>query len=575
MPPAPVVEFENFSFRYKAQKEPTLSGLNLTLYEGERILILGASGSGKSTLANCINGLIPFAYEGELSGSCRVNGRETRELSIFTLSHEAGTALQDTDAQFVGLSVGEDAAFIMENNALPREEMLPRVRRNCAQVGMEEFLSSLPFNLSGGQKQRAALAGILDEETRILIFDEPLASLDPRGGQAAMELISGISQNHTVIIIEHRLEDVLHRPPDRIVLLEKGRIVSDSGPAELLTSGVLPRFGILEPLFLKAMQYARCGLEDVSSVLESGAYTLSPENGEKLRSFFQSKVPGPEAEAGGEIIRVEDLSFAYEEAGAEPALRQVSLIVRRGESIAVIGKNGAGKSTLAKLLCGVIRPSGGAVFLEGKNTASLSIREIAGRIGYVMQDPNQMLVKDIVKDEVELALRLRKFPPGEIERRARNALAICELYGMRNWPIEALSYGQKKRVTIASVLALEPDIIILDEPTAGQDYRHYREIMSFIEKLNRDYSKTIMLITHDMHLALEECHRALVFADGLLIADGPVFSVLSDQAVVDRAHLKMTSLYALAESLSLPGRQCIETYINYERSLRNPPEAGP
>jgi energy-coupling factor transport system ATP-binding protein len=390
-----------------------------------------------------------------------------------------------------------------------------------------------------------------------------------------MDLISRVSADHTVIIIEHRLEDVLYRPLDRIILLDRGRIVRDGSPAELLKSGILARYGIREPLCLKAMKYAQCGLDDLSPVLDGGAFELSAENSEKLRSFFERKVPGPEAEAGDEIIRVENLSFAYEEAQAEPALRGVSLTVRRGETIAVIGKNGAGKSTLAKLLCGVIRPSGGAIFLEGKNAASLSIREIAEHIGYVMQDPNQMLVRDIVKDEVELALRLRKFSETELERRAKSALSICELYGMRNWPLDALSYGQKKRLTIASVLALEPEIIIMDEPTAGQDYRHYMEIMTFIEKLNREYGKTIILITHDMHLALEETRRALVFADGFLIADGPVFSVLSDRGIVEKAHLKPTSLYTLAESLRLPGKTCIETYINYERSLRGVPRAEP
>jgi energy-coupling factor transport system ATP-binding protein len=567
--PRPVVEFDNFSFRYKAQKEPTLIGITLTVYEGEKVLILGASGSGKSTLASCINGLIPFAYEGELSGSCRVNGRETRELSIFELSHEVGTVLQDTDAQFVGLSVGEDVAFAMENNALGRDEMLVRVLQNCSEVGMESFLGALPFSLSGGQKQRAALAGVLDKETYTLIFDEPLASLDPRGGMSAIDLIGRISKNHTVIIIEHRLEDVLYRPIDRVVLLDRGRIVSNGGPGELLKSNALNRYGIREPLYLKAMKYARCSLDSIPSPAEDGVFELTEESSEKLRIFFEEEIPRPAEGGGNEIIRIEDLSFAYDESPAAPTLRKVSLTINRGETIAVIGKNGAGKSTLAKLLCGIVRPSAGNIFLNGEKTSSLSIREIAGHIGYVMQDPNQMLVKDTVKDEVELALRLRDFSGAEIERRTRETLQTCDLYGMRNWPIEALSYGQKKRVTIASVLALEPEIIILDEPTAGQDYRRYTEIMTFIEKLNRDHGKTMVLITHDMHLALEEARRALVFADGLLIADGPVYNILADRNIVEQAHLKISSLYTLAESLGLSGRHCIEAYINHERAMRS------
>jgi energy-coupling factor transport system ATP-binding protein len=353
---------------------------------------------------------------------------------------------------------------------------------------------------------------------------------------------------------------------DRIILLDGGRIVSDSGPAELLRSDILERYGIREPLYFKAMKYAGCEPQDAGGILEGAAFELSAENNKKLRSFFEKEIPLTEEPGAGELIRLENLSFSYDESGA--ALRDVSLSIARGEIIAVIGKNGAGKSTLAKLLCGLERPSAGRIFLDGKDISSLSIREIADHIGYVMQDPNQMLVRDIVKDEVELALGLRQFPQGEIARRAKNALEICELYGMRNWPVEALSYGQKKRLTIASVLALEPEIIILDEPTAGQDYRHYREIMDFVEKLNREHGKTILLITHDMHLALEEARRALVFADGFLVADGPVFGVLADPGTVERARLKPTSLYALAESLGLPPRRCVETYIRRERAGR-------
>jgi len=567
----PVISFEDFCFHYKIQNKPTLHDINLTIYEGEKVLILGASGSGKSTLANCINGLIPFSFDGKITGSLKVNGLETRDLSIFKLSTMVGTVLQDSDAQFVGLSVGEDIAFAMENDNIPREEMLPKVLENSKEVGMEDFLPALPFNLSGGQKQKVALAGVLGDSMNILIFDEPLASLDPYSGTVTIDLIDKISRsgNRTTIIIEHRLEDALFRPVDRIVLMDKGRIVANTTTMELLCSDILKQYGIREPLYVSALKYAGCELTKIKGLEDPAEMSLSDSDVNRLRNFFSIKPDSESPVYGDETIRTDDVTFSYIRGPkAKNVLNDISFSVRKGERVALIGKNGAGKTTLARLVCGIDRPDAGVIYINGENQKKMSVREIGEEIGYVMQNPNQMIVKDIIKDEVELALKLKKLPEDEVKSRAENTLRTCELYRMRNWPVDAVSYGQKKRITVASILALEPEVVILDEPTAGQDYRHYMEIINFINRLNAEFGKTIIFITHDMHLAIENTDRAIVLSEGQLIADESVFSVLSDDDVIKRANLKQTSLYTLALKIGISPEKCIEHYILHERSER-------
>ena len=562
-----LIEFKDFTFHYKVQSKPTLHDINLTIYEGEKVLILGPSGSGKSTLSNCINGLIPFSEKGTIQGSLKVDGIETKEASIFKLSKVVGTGLQDSDAQFVGLSVGEDIAFALENENMPRSEMIPKVEATAQIVGMEEFLEHLPYSLSGGQKQKVALAGVMHDKVKILIFDEPLAALDPHMGMVAVDLIDRIcrDQNKTAIIIEHRLEDVLYRPVDRIILMAEGRIVADMSPEELLRSELLDQYGIREPLYLTAMKYAGCNLQNQEGISDLAQMKLTQENRDKLEEFFRRQTDEYTPELGEPVIEVENVDFAYDK---DVVVKNVNCSIRRGEKLALIGKNGAGKTTLARLVCGINRPTKGQIKIRGNDYMALSIKEIGEFIGYVMQNPNHMLVKDIIHDEVDMALKLRGYPQEDVEARTKRALEMCDLYSMRNWPVSSVSYGQRKRITIATVMALEPDVIILDEPTAGQDYRHYVEIIEFINQLNTEYGKTIILITHDMHLAIENTDRAIVFADGEIIADDHVFRVLSDDDVITRASLKQTSLYTLACMLGVSPEEFISHFISYERMVK-------
>ncbi|MDR2211862.1 MAG: ABC transporter ATP-binding protein [Spirochaetaceae bacterium] len=575
----PALEFKDFSFRYRSQTEPTLRNINLRFERGEKILILGPSGSGKSTLIHCINGLIPHAFPGEYTGTVSLLGEDIFGLGSFEISKRVGTVLQDTDGQFVGLSAAEDIAFALENDCIPPAEMHRRVREAAALVDMEAHLTKAPQDLSGGQKQRVSIAGVLVDNVEVLLFDEPLANLDPAAGEEAVKLIDSLhrEKGRTIIIVEHRLEDVLHRRVDRIVVLDGGRIAADQPPEELLSSDLLRRTGIREPLYLSALRYAgvtvnpRMGPQSLETLdLDYGP--LRGWDRTLARETAPPPKPGGPEERAGKLLEVRDLRFRYSR-GEKEALRGISFSVARGECVTLAGKNGSGKSTLAKCICGFVRPDSGKIYFDGFDLEKLSIMERAEKIGYVMQNPNQMISFPLIYDEVALGLRTRRIGEGEIKERVHDVLRICGLYPFRNWPVSALSYGQKKRLTIASILILQPSFIILDEPTAGQDLRHYTEFMEFLLALNRDRGIALLLITHDMHLMLEYSVRAVVLSGGNPVADAAPFEVLTDDGVIEKARLKRTSLYGLAVKAGLPDpRSFVARYIGHERRRR---ESGP
>ena len=561
----PILEFKHFSFQYNSQSEPTVMDIDFTLRRGEKVLIAGPSGCGKSTLANCINGLIPFSYRGEMTGSVTLGGRETRDLSIFEISRMVGTVLQDSDGQFVGLTVAEDIAFALENDCVEEPELHDRVAAAAKLVDVDTHLSHAPGELSGGQKQRVSLAGVLVDDVDILLFDEPLANLDPATGKQAMELIDRMQKETgaAVIIIEHRLEDVLHRDVDRIVLMREGRIIADQSPDELLSGPLLTETGIREPLYITALKYAGAKITPAMAPHSIRTVVIDETAREKVQHWYRTAPPAPPRDELPELLEVRDVSFAYP--GGHQALRHISVAIRRGELTAVVGTNGAGKTTFSKVVCGFETQQEGTVFLNGEDMAGLSIKERADHIGYVMQNPNQMISKVQIFDEVALGLRTRGVPEEEIGPRVEDALRVCGLWPFRNWPVSALSFGQKKRVTIASILVLEPELIILDEPTAGQDYRHYTDIMEFLTELNRR-GVTICMITHDMHLMLEYARRAVVFSRGEIIADDTGANILTDPDIIARASLKETSLYDLAVKCGIDSpRDFVQRFIDYER----------
>ena len=565
---SPVISFKDFSFQYRAQKKPTLTGINLDIYPGEKVLIAGPSGSGKSTLAGCINGLNPFSNPGECKGTLTVDGVDAPHSSIFELSAHVGTVLQDPDGQFIGLTVGEDIAFALENSCTPQDEMHAITHHAAELVGIENHLDYAPHELSGGQKQRVSLAGVMVDQVKILLFDEPLANLDPAAGKQAIELIDEIQKKTgtTILIIEHRLEDVLWRNVDRIVLVNDGTILADLTPDELLSTSLLSDNGIREPLYVTAMRYAGIEITKEKKPAHVDSVVLDGTDRKKLKEWFEAQ-PLPKDEGEREkLLEVNHLNFGYTK--GQQTLRNVSLSIDKGEMVSIVGRNGAGKSTFSKLICGFEDPDSGEVMFHGKDLLKENIRHRAKYIGYVMQNPNQMISKTMIYDEVALSLQKAGLPDAEIRQKVEDTLKICGLYPFRNWPVSALSFGQKKRVTIASVLVQDPELIILDEPTAGQDFKHYTEIMEFLRKLN-ERGVTVVMITHDMHLMLEYTPRALVFSDGQLIADRRASEVLCDPELIERAALKETSLFTLANQCEItPPEAFVERFIGEDREVR-------
>lgn len=547
------ISFNQFTFQYDAQAEATLKDISFDIVKGEKVLILGPSGSGKSTLAQCLNGIIPNIHKGQAKGQVRIDGQDIFKQSIYDKSQLVSTVLQDPDGQFIGLTVAEDLAFALENDCADQSEMKDKVALWAERLDLTSLLNYRPQDLSGGQKQRVSLAGVLIDESPILLFDEPLANLDPKSGQETIDLIDKIHKEvgATTIIIEHRLEDVLYRPVDRILLVNDGTLLFNGSPDELLSSTLLLENGIREPLYVTVLRQLGFDIRDAQNLSQLDALDLSD-------LVLPDRVLKDKRDSSSDsILKVEGLSVSY---GDNPAIiEDMSFSLKKGERLAIVGKNGAGKSTLAKALCGFV-PSQGKLTYKGQNISQDSIAERSERIGFVLQNPNQMISQTMIFDEVALGLRLRGIEEDEVEERVHEVLKTCGLYSFRNWPISALSFGQKKRVTIASILVLKPEIIILDEPTAGQDYKTYTDIMNFLDSLQKQ-GHTIVMITHDMQLMLEYSDRCLVVVEGKIIADDNPVTILNQKDLLESANLKQTSLYTLGQKLSSDPVEVTQYYI--------------
>ena len=547
------ISFNQFTFQYDAQAEATLKDISFDIAKGEKVLILGPSGSGKSTLAQCLNGIIPNIHKGQAQGQVRIDGQDIFKQSIYDKSQLVSTVLQDPDGQFIGLTVAEDLAFALENDCADQSEMKDKVALWAERLDLTSLLNHRPQDLSGGQKQRVSLAGVLIDESPILLFDEPLANLDPKSGQETIDLIDKIHKEvgATTIIIEHRLEDVLYRPVDRILLVNDGELLFNGSPDELLSSTLLLENGIREPLYVTVLRQLGFDTRDAQNLSQLDALDLSD------LALPDRVLKDKRDSSSDSILKVEGLSVSY---GDNPAIiEDMSFSLKKGERLAIVGKNGAGKSTLAKALCGFV-PSQGKLTYKGQDISQDSIAERSERIGFVLQNPNQMISQTMIFDEVALGLRLRGIEEAEVEERVHEVLKTCGLYSFRKWPISALSFGQKKRVTIASILVLKPEIIILDEPTAGQDYKTYTDIMNFLDSLQKQ-GHTIVMITHDMQLMLEYSDRCLVVVEGKVIADDKPVTILNQKDLLESANLKQTSLYTLGQKLSSDPVEVTQYYI--------------
>ncbi|WP_283130929.1 ABC transporter ATP-binding protein [Enterovibrio norvegicus] len=562
------IEFKNFSFRYDALVNPTLKNINLTIEKGEKVLIIGPSGSGKSTLGQCINGLIPHAIEGHIDGELLIDGKNSQKMTLVEYTEKVGTVLQDTDSQFVGLSVGEDIAFALENQCMSVADMYPLVKATAKMVDLENLLHHAPHDLSGGQKQRVSLAGILVDDVDVLLFDEPLAALDPKTGKRTIEIIDQLHRDtgKTIIIIEHRLEDVLTQHIDRVILIDNGEVVADTSPDEILTSSLLNTHGIREPLYLSALKHAGCSVEQ-SDKPSNMANLPVAKYAEALTTWHRNAQANDKKPASEALLTLNHLTYSYD--GEKNALEDVCFTVNRGEMMSVLGKNGSGKSTITKLIMGVIDPDEGNITFDGSDFSALTIFERSRKVGVVMQNPNHMISHHMIKDEVAFGLMNQGLSDADIEKRVLDVLELCGLSKYRHWPVDALSYGQKKRVTIASILVMEPDLLILDEPTAGQDYRNYTSMLQFIKQLNEEQGISVMIISHDMHLVLEYTTRSVVIADSKLLADAPMTSVFSQPTLLDEAYLTTTSLYQLAEKAGIEDIDgFMQTFIQSESNSK-------
>ncbi|MFE5776668.1 ABC transporter ATP-binding protein [Brachybacterium sp. NPDC056505] len=586
------VRLRDYSFRYRAQSEPTLHGIDLTVRRGEKIAVVGPSGCGKSTLLAALNGLVPHVHAGEASGSIEVFGANPAAAPIIETSRRVGTVLQDSSGQFVGLTVAEDVAFSLENQQVPHAQMPGRVAEAARAAGIADHLDASPQQLSGGQKQRVAIAGVLVDDVEMLLFDEPLAMLDPAAGRAAVELIDDLhrEQGRTIIVVEHRLEDLLHRPLDRIVLMDEGRIVADLPPGELLASPLLREHGIRPPLHVEALRLAGAPVTAGQHPADLPRMELSSAQREAVRTWVESATPGqsrhtataaqPTSHDALPALNLEHVGAILRRPGASAdvrALRGITARIHRGEMLGVIGSNGAGKSTLARVISGFEKATEGVVRIGGADAASWPLAEHGAHVGFVLQEPGQMLSQPLLEEEIRLGLRARGLDAEEIERRTARALEVTDLRPMRSWPISALSHGQRKRLSIACVLALEPEILIFDEPTAGQDFAHYSEFMDFLARIHAE-GTTILLITHDMHLALEYTDRVLVISAGELIADTDPAAVLTDEALAERADLVVTGLFTLARRCGITDPiALVHRFVaadRAERALRADPGEG-
>ncbi|MHA5130440.1 DUF3744 domain-containing protein [Oenococcus oeni] len=561
----PAVTFKNVNFKYRVQSQATLHDVSFAFDYGEKIIIAGPSGSGKTTISHLINGLIPQSFPGNLDGQILVNDQDVSKLDIFNLSFAVATVLQDTDAQFVGMTVAEDVSFLLENENIDHQTLLKKTNHWLTELNLQSVKNHHPQELSGGQKQRVSMAGVLSSDSKILLFDEPLANLDPAAGRAAIQLISQLQKklNLMVIIIEHRLEEALKIQADKLVIVSRGKIIANDTPDRVLQSGVVSQVGLREPLYLTALKKAGFDLS-----LEKHLTDLSSLNQElvskKISNWLNTQISVKKPNPGQPILSIKNLFFSYPK---QSVFKDFNLDFYAGQITAIVGKNGSGKSTFSNLVTGFLKQDSGQIFFDGQSLDSLSVKERADKIGYVLQNPNQMISQNIVFDEVAYGLKLREVNPEEIKTRVRRVLKISGLDSMRHWPVSALSFGQKKRVTIASVLVLEPQILLLDEPTAGQDYLNYRSIMNFVASLNREHHTSIIVITHDMHLMLEYADRALALVDGKILADDRPAVLLSNLELLKEASLAPTSLYNLARFSQVDPIKLSERLVESEADL--------
>lgn len=529
MSQSPLV-IENLSFQYRTRPEKAIEKISFDLKPGEMLLIAGSSGCGKTTLARCINGLIPRSYKGERAGKVLLHGKDVSEMQIADVAQTVGTLLQDPERQIVASNVFNEVAFGPENLGLPREEILSRVDAAVKRLKIEHLLERETFNLSGGEKQKVALAGLLAMNPSILMLDEPLASLDPASAHEALEVFRSLAdEGKTVVLIEHRVEDAIFAKPDRLLYMEGGQ-VKYLGSIDSLPTAINHREVKLPAEWV------------VKRVRQAGKMSPRVE-------------PAAQEKRGEPLVVFENVDFRYSDE-SPLILHNVNLQINRGDLIAVLGPNGAGKSTLVKHAIGLLKPTSGRVLVEGNDTKSMSVAQIAHSLGFVFQSPTHMLFAPTVREELEFGPKNLEMDALAIPRLVSESIATMNLKGFEEYPPLGLSFGQQKRTTIAAVLAMQSKIMIMDEPTAGQDYSNYTHFMDTMCKPAHEKKSLVaenfaatLFITHDLDLAVTYANRVLLFGDKHIVADGKPEEVLKDFDLLTRYRVRPTSLLRMNLSL--------------------------
>ncbi len=568
----PDILFENVSFTYRGSDTPALQDINLCINPGEIVMVSGPAGAGKTTLSQMLNGLIPHFFRGNMEGKVTIQGNNTRDHTIAFLSHRVGLLFQDPSAQLISPTVTDEVAFGAENYGVPREEIIERVEKYLKLVRLEQYAASNPHRLSGGEQQACAIAAVMAMHPRIFVLDEPTSNLDPIGSHRVLELITQMVREakNTMLIVEHKMEELLPIV-DRLIILNEGKIILEGAPRSLLHDvQLMEKIGLKPPqvsLLASRIDKDRIG-KDVPLTLQeaiSEFKTFMPKrDGEQAKISEQQRI-----RLGDEIIRAEKIWHVYEEGNVQ-ALRGINIAIRAGDFIGLIGQNGSGKTTLVKHFNGLLRPTFGDVWIMGDNIKDKTIAQLSTQVAYVFQNPDFQICCQTVREELEFGPKNLKLPEEEITRRRDEVAEIFNFSDRLEEKPFSLSKGERQKLAVGSVLAMRPEVLIVDEPTTGQDYKTGKEMMEFYRKLNRE-GKTIIIITHDMNLAAEYCNRIVVLRKGRILTDGSVRDVYSQTKLLARSYLRPPQITLFGQAMGDYGlpNNALNVDEMYEYLVRN------
>jgi energy-coupling factor transporter ATPase len=540
-----MIKIENLTYYYPNATTPALDNINLEIRDGEFILLVGPSGCGKSTLVQCLNGIIPKVTGGDLRGKIRIGEKDISSCKVHQLSRHVGMVFQNPNAQLFGLTVEEDVAFGPENLGMAREEIQKLVEKSIGIVGIEKLRKRFTFTLSGGEKQRTAIAGAIAMEPKILVLDEPTSDLDPMGTKQVLETVKRLNKDRsiTIILIEHKIDEVFDLA-DRTIVMDRGKIILDGKTSEVFTRNLdlLESMGIYPPqlIRLSKMLKVKPSYKEISSYFNS------------LNGSFKKFSEENHTEKSSPEVVFEDVWFNYH--NGTPALKGINLEMKKGEFIALIGSNGSGKTTLLSCLIGFIKPGKGRILIDAQDIKNLGVADLAVKVGYLFQNPDLQLFMNTVAQEVGFGLKNRSMATVDINKNVARALEIMELSEYSDRHPHSLSRGQRQRLAVASIISMEQDILVLDEPTSGQDRGHLNKFLCQIKKLN-DAGKTIIMITHDMSIVAEYSERTIVMEGGKILMDGSTREVFSRPEILKKASIEPPLLARISNDLRKAGRK--------------------